>query len=142
MYFLDLDPHRDTPVEILHVVLLGFVKYLWRDAIARLQEKQKLILITRISSFGCEGTGIGPISGKTLVQYNGSLTGRDFRVVSQIAPFVLYGLLPQYCYNAWLALSALVPLLFQPYIEDIDKYVVRDHSFYVSIVLHSTSAGC
>ncbi|KAK0435422.1 hypothetical protein EV421DRAFT_1987087 [Armillaria borealis] len=83
-----LDPHQDTLVEILHVVLLGFLKYIWRD----------------------------------VIQYCGSLTGRDFRSIAQVAPFVLHGLVGKECYEAWLSLSKLVPLIWLPEIEDIETY--------------------
>ncbi|KAI6043295.1 hypothetical protein EDC04DRAFT_2600336 [Pisolithus marmoratus] len=39
-----LNPHQDTPVEILHVILLGFLKYFWCDAISRLNNAQKVEL--------------------------------------------------------------------------------------------------
>ena len=80
--------------------------------------------MTRISSFDVRGLGISPIAGKTLVQYAGSLVGRDFRIVVQIAPFVLYDLVPDSCYEAWVALAYLVPLIFNPVIKDVDKYIV------------------
>lgn len=122
--FSGLDPHRDTPVEILHVVLLGHVKYFWRDGISRLKDDQKATLTIRLDSFDVSGLGIFLLVGLTLVKYAGSLTGRNFRTITQVAPFVLYDLVPPECSKAWVALSHLVPLVWQPYIPNIDEHIV------------------
>ncbi|KDQ20801.1 hypothetical protein BOTBODRAFT_87505, partial [Botryobasidium botryosum FD-172 SS1] len=119
----DLDPHLDTPVEILHVILLGFVKYFWRDAMARLKDDQKEVLIARISSVNTIGLGFSALSGSTLVKYAGSLTGRDFRAIAQIAPFVLHGLLENDILECWIALARLMPLVWQPKIEKVADHV-------------------
>ncbi|KAF8180489.1 hypothetical protein K438DRAFT_1908238 [Mycena galopus ATCC 62051] len=120
-----LDPHMDTPVEILHVVLLGFVKYLWQDLVQlqlKTKEDKKDFLITRLSSLDVSGLGISPLAGRTLVKYSGSLTGRDFRFIAQVAPFVLYDLVSSECFETWQALSKLIPLIWQPEILDIEPY--------------------
>ncbi|KAJ7147561.1 hypothetical protein C8R43DRAFT_889965, partial [Mycena crocata] len=122
-----LDPHQDTPVEILHVILLGFVKYLWRDLVQlQLNKKdvKKQLLATRLSSLDVSGLGISPLAGKTLVQYSGSLTGRDFRAIAQVAPFVVYDLVSKDCLETWQALSKMVPLIWQPEIKDIESHII------------------
>lgn len=129
MNILGLDPHQDTPVEILHVVLLGFVKYFWRDLIQNQlkgKDNKKELLAQRLSSLDVSGLGISPLAGKTLVNYAGSLTGRDFRIIAQTAPFVIYDLVPMDVFEAWLALSNLVPLIWQPVIKDINAYIVSN----------------
>ncbi|KIY43177.1 hypothetical protein FISHEDRAFT_78686 [Fistulina hepatica ATCC 64428] len=97
-----LDPHCDTPVEVLHVVLLGFVKYFWRDAINNQIGKDDVkheLLKTHLNCFDIDGLGLdGKLSGHTLVQYAGSLMGSDFRTIAQVAPFVLYDLISRPCY--------------------------------------------
>ncbi|RDB27987.1 hypothetical protein Hypma_002121 [Hypsizygus marmoreus] len=121
-----LDPHHDTPVEILHVILLGFVKYLWRDVVQnQLKKKQdkKDLLETRLSSLNVSGLGISPLAGHTLVQYSGSLTGRDFRAIAQVAPFVIYDLVSPECLATWVALSKLIPLIWQPDIDDVNTHL-------------------
>ncbi|KAJ3860712.1 hypothetical protein EV359DRAFT_48603, partial [Lentinula novae-zelandiae] len=111
VFFVGLDPHQDTPVEILHVILLGVVQYYWRDTVA-CTKKDHDLLIGRLSSFNTWGLGISPLPGKTLVNYAGSLTGRDFRAIAQAAPFVLHGLLTDDQLKVWKALSALVTLVW------------------------------
>lgn len=119
------DVNAYSPVEILHVFLLGVVKYLWRDAVARLHVHEKAILKTRLSSLDVRGLGLDPINGNTLVQYAGSLTGRDFRTIVQVGPTVLAGLLPDGLYEMWVAMGRLAPLIFQPKILDVNQYIVR-----------------
>ena len=122
------DPNRDTPIEILHVILLGIVKYWWRDAVSRQNSKGKDELCARLSSVDVRGLDCSPIRGQTFVQYAGSLVGRDFRVILQVAPSVLYGLIPEVHYEAWLSLCRLAPLVFQPRIDDLPIYMVCSFS--------------
>ncbi|KAJ7623989.1 hypothetical protein B0H17DRAFT_1288780 [Mycena rosella] len=122
---LDFDANSDTPVEILHVVLLGVVKYWWRDAVSRQTSKGKEELKARLSSVDVAGLNTPPIRGNTYVQYAGSLVGRDFRVILQVALVVLHGLIPQAHYDGWIALCNLAPLMFQPAIEHMPTYITK-----------------
>ncbi|KAL1697699.1 hypothetical protein EV121DRAFT_168816, partial [Schizophyllum commune] len=136
------DPCRDSPVEILHVILLGFVKYFWRDAVSRLSQEDRDILKARIDSFDITGLGIPHARGSLLVDYAGSLTGRDFRVILQLAPSILLGLIPEEPYTTWLSLCRLAPLAFQPNIEDKTLYLANleaaVHDFLVCTALWTT----
>ncbi|KAJ6603751.1 hypothetical protein B0H10DRAFT_1658960, partial [Mycena sp. CBHHK59/15] len=53
----------------------------------------------------------------------GSLTGRDFRAIVEAGPFVLQGLLPEANIRAFAALSAVFTLVWQPHINDLNKYI-------------------
>ncbi|KAG2030384.1 hypothetical protein BDR03DRAFT_994964 [Suillus americanus] len=81
--------------------------------------------LTRLSSL--DVSGLGPNVAKprshTLVHYAGSLVGRDFRLISQVAVFVLYDMLETKILDAWAALCALVPLLWMPTIDNLDNYM-------------------
>jgi hypothetical protein len=103
------------------------VKYFWKDAIKnQLKDKdvKKELLITRLNCLDVSGLGLSPLAGGTLVQYAGSLVGRDFRAIAQVAPFVLADLVSSDCYDTWKCLSRLVPLVWQPKIDDLESYLV------------------
>ncbi|KAJ7829159.1 hypothetical protein B0H14DRAFT_2366744, partial [Mycena olivaceomarginata] len=131
----DFNANSDTPVEILHVVLLGVVKHWWRDAVSRQTSKGKEELRAHLSSVDVAGLNTPPIRGNTYIQYAGSLVGWDFRVILQVALVVLHGLVPQAHYDGWVALCKLTPLMFQPEIEHLPTYLVRVRVSIVSRML-------
>ena len=89
---------------------------------------QKHLLIVRLNSLNVDGLEISQLAGKTLVNYAGSLTGRDFRAIAQVTPFVIYDMVPSDVFDAWVSLSTLIPLLWQLVIDDIDAYSVSSSS--------------
>ncbi|POW19850.1 hypothetical protein PSHT_04232 [Puccinia striiformis] len=123
--FLELegfDGVQDTPVEVLHVALLGFVKYLARDVGKSLTEKQKAELVGRLQSFNTQGLNIPPIHASGMIKHIKSLVGKDFKVLIQAAPFIFFKYLTPERRAIWTALCELVPFIFVTKIDNMEEY--------------------
>ncbi|KAA1123802.1 hypothetical protein PGTUg99_020863 [Puccinia graminis f. sp. tritici] len=77
------DGVKDTPVEVLHVVLLGVVKYLARDFVSDLSEAQKDELIAQLHGFDTTSLNIDSLKPKYLIRHILSLVGKDFKIILQ-----------------------------------------------------------
>lgn len=108
---------------------------------SRQKAEGKEILKVRLSSFDMGGLGLSRAKGHTLVQYAGSLNGADFRLILQLAPSVLQGLIPDAAYQAWLALCRLAPLLFQPQISNLESYLVSLYQIQTGLSLYIVNYG-
>lgn len=125
-------------MEVLHTILLGFVKYFWRDAVSRQTSDGKDVLAQRLSSLDVSDLQLAGLRGSTLVQYAGSLTGRDFRAIVQVAQATLHGMIPDEAYEAWGALSRLCALAFRPRISgDFELYMVSITTLLANAILTS-----
>ena len=121
-----LDPHRDTPVEPLHTVLLGVIKYLWGKTCADLLTRKHLDLFQcRLSAINTRSLNIPPIRASYLVQYRGSLIGRQFKQLVQVISFIIHGLVSDNIWEAWQAAGKMTATLWYPEIDDMNAYCVR-----------------
>ncbi|KAH9807063.1 hypothetical protein DFH28DRAFT_1229446 [Melampsora americana] len=119
------DGHMDTPVESLHVILLGVVKYLYRDAMDNLPDSSRPLVMAQWKSFDPAGLNIAPIQPTTMTNLYQSLVGKEFRTIIQTAPFVLYQHISKEKRIMWTALAHLGSFIFQPQIPDMESYLKK-----------------
>ena len=119
------DVHQDTPVEPLHTVLLGVVKYFWGQTMWTLEKNKQLLLFqTRLNSLEADGLKIPSIMADYMCRYRGGLIGKHFKTISQIMSFAVAGLVSEELKNTWLALGRLTVLIWETEILDVEAYLV------------------
>ncbi|KAG9081358.1 hypothetical protein FS749_007718 [Ceratobasidium sp. UAMH 11750] len=129
--FLDMDSlgfnvHEDTPMEILHTVLLGVVKYFWGQTVFILTKSHQMRLLeTRLASINVSGLNIDSVLEKYMCQYTGSLVGKHFKILSQVMSFACHDLVQPDLLEVWLLLGRLTSLLWYTEIEDVDLYTTE-----------------
>jgi hypothetical protein len=125
-----LDPHRDTPVEILHSYLLGNNKYVWHDTTKNWDPKKGNkngeIFASRLQSMSISGLSIPPPRPRYVVQYKNSLVGKHFKMLQQLGVFQLHDLCTPLILDLWKATGELGAYLWFPKIKNMEVYLVSN----------------
>ncbi|KAJ7762229.1 hypothetical protein B0H16DRAFT_1455842 [Mycena metata] len=116
------DPAKDTPIELLHTILLGIVKYIWHVTHTSWSTEEKRTYALRLQSTNTDGLSIPAIRSNYIMQYAGSLIGRQFKILAQTNIFHVRGLVTDNQFTAWRATGELAALLWVPEIRDLASY--------------------
>ncbi|KAL1758460.1 hypothetical protein FB107DRAFT_271880 [Schizophyllum commune] len=123
-----LDPSQDTPVEILHTVLLGIVKYAWYTLHSSWSEDERTLFTVRLQSTDISGLTIAPIRAAYMMQYRNNLIGKDFKTLMQTCAFHVHdiseatGKHPDR-FTLVKAIGELGAVLWQHKIDSMDQYL-------------------
>ncbi|KAJ3782266.1 hypothetical protein GGU10DRAFT_275927 [Lentinula aff. detonsa] len=120
-----LDPSQDTPVEILHTVLLGIMKYIWYMSHTAMTNKELELLAVRLQSTDTDGLTVPPLRAAYMIQYRNNLIGKHFKTLMQILPFHVHSFskLGLTHFKLVQTVGALGPLLWTSEINELEQYL-------------------
>ncbi|KAG1819589.1 uncharacterized protein BJ212DRAFT_1446011 [Suillus subaureus] len=120
-----LNMHMDMPMEILHTVLLGIVKYFWGQTIFLLNKAKLMdIFQTCLQSIDTDRLNAPYLNAGYICHYKGSLIGKHFKSLSQVMPFIIYNLVPSTVLNAWTIMGELIVFIWHMKILNTKAYLV------------------
>ncbi|KAF8145504.1 hypothetical protein K438DRAFT_2097776 [Mycena galopus ATCC 62051] len=106
-----VDAPRDTPIELLHTILLGVLKYLWHVTHTSWTSAQKKLFELHLQATNTSGL---------------SIEGIRAGYISTV--FQIHDLVDETKFQAWKALGDLAALLWMPEIDDMETYCQPPHS--------------
>lgn len=104
--------------------MLGVVKYIWHVTHTPWSPEQKQMYAIRLQSTNTDGLSIHAIRSTYIMQYAGSLIGRQFKTIAQTNVFHVRGLVTEHEFMAWKAAGELAALLWFPEIRNLEEYRV------------------
>ncbi|TFK29556.1 hypothetical protein FA15DRAFT_677776 [Coprinopsis marcescibilis] len=118
------DMTQDTPIEILHTVLLGVVKYAWHGTHTTWKGGEKGLYIPRLQSTDTQGLAIPSIRAGYIMQYANSLIGRQLKILAQVNTFHIHDLVSEDQFRLVKSVGVLASLLWVPEIHDMSEYLI------------------
>ncbi|KAJ7501897.1 hypothetical protein B0H11DRAFT_2155297 [Mycena galericulata] len=132
----EFDPPRDTPIELLHTILLGVLKYLWHVTHTSWTADQKKLFELRLQATNISGLSVEGIRAGYIVQYANSLIGRQCKILLQSTVFHIHDLVDETHFGAWKALGDLGALLWTPEIDELNSDRIDPSKMITKVKTH------